>query len=303
LLLVGPGSSTGETPTSRVPESKTTSSNAPPAASPAGFGGPVTADSIATRHRELFRRGYALVTFNNNDCAEDTTLRNADGSFAFRNTRFYPAYPGYDWGILAGWAWGTSRIADYLETDSAIDKSKLIITGASRAGKAAMVAAAFDDRLMGAPVVTGGGGIGAYRFSGIGRGGKEGLGEMMNKYPNWFSPNLHEFWGQTDKLPFDAHWFLALCAPRPFIALEGDTDTVSLPNAVKQAILAAKPAYEFLGVPDRLGVNYAHHGHAFTQDDWNALLDFADKHLRGLKVDRHFDQFLPEPPSGALQSE
>ena len=31
---------------------------------------------------------------------------------------------------------------------------------ASRAGKAAMVAAAFDERLMGAPVVTGGGGIG-----------------------------------------------------------------------------------------------------------------------------------------------
>jgi (4-O-methyl)-D-glucuronate---lignin esterase len=157
-----------------------------------------------------------------------------------------------------------------------------------------MIAAAFDERLMGAPVVTGGG-IGAYRFSGIGRGGKEGLGEMMNKYPNWFSPNLHEFWGQIDKLPFDAHWFLALCAPRPFIALEGDTDTVSLPNAVKQTILAAKPAFEFLGVPDHLGVNYAKHGHAFTQDDWNAMLDFADKHLRGMKVDRRFDQFLHEP--------
>lgn len=40
------------------------------------------------------------------------------------------------------------------------------------------------------------------RFSGIGRGGKEGRGKMMNKYLDWFSPNLHEFWGQTDKLPF-----------------------------------------------------------------------------------------------------
>ena len=96
-----------------------------------------------------------------------------------------------------------------------------------------MIAAAFDERLMGAPVVTGGGGIGAFRFSGIGRGGREGLGEMMNKYPNWFSPKLRQFWTQTDKLPFDTHWFLALCAPRPFIALEGDTDGVSLPNAVK----------------------------------------------------------------------
>ena len=83
----------------------------------------------------MFRRGYALVVFNPNDCAEDTTLRNADGSWAFRTTRFYPAYPGYDWGILAGWAWGASRVADYLENDPAIDKTKLIITGASRNGK------------------------------------------------------------------------------------------------------------------------------------------------------------------------
>ena len=65
----------------------------------------------------------------------------------FRATRFFPAYPGYDWGILAGWAWGASRVADYLETDSAIDKTKLIITGALRYGKSAMVAAAFDERL------------------------------------------------------------------------------------------------------------------------------------------------------------
>lgn len=277
LLLVGPG----PTPV------------APPQPAPA------SAEEVARRHAELFRRGYALVTFNHNDCAEDTTLRNADGSWAFRNTRFYPAFPGYDWGILAGWAWGVSRIADYLGSDRAIDNAKLIVTGASRTGKSAMVAAAFDERLMGAPAITGGGGIGAYRYSGAGRGGSEGLDLMMTKYPNWFSPHLHEFRGQTDRLPFDAHWFLALGAPRPFIALEGDTDNVSLPNAVKQSILAARPAYTLLGVPDRLGVNYAHHGHAFTQDDWRALLDFGDKHLRGLTVDRTFDQFLPEPAVGS----
>jgi hypothetical protein len=275
LLLVGPG------PASAAP---------PPAAA---FGRPASAEEIAKRHSRLFHRGYALVVFDNNDCAEDTTLRNLDGSWAFRSTRFYPAYPGYDWGILAGWAWGVSRIADYLQGDRAIDRDRLIVTGASRAGKAAMVAAAFDERLMGAPVVTGGGGIGAYRFSGAGRGGSEGLDLMMTKYPNWFSPHLHEFRGQTDRLPFDAHWFLALCAPRPFIALEGETDNVSLPNAVKQSILAARPAYAFLGAADRLGVNYAKHGHAFTEEDWSAMLDFADKHLRGRTVDRTFDRFLP----------
>jgi hypothetical protein len=279
LLLVGPKPD---------PNAASTTPKAP-----AILGVPATAQAIATQNADVFRRGYALVGFNPNDCAEDTTLRELDGSWAFRKTRFYPAYPGYDWGILAGWAWGASRVADYLETDPAIDKTKLIITGASRYGKSSMIAAAFDERLSGAPVVTGGGGIGAYRFAGPRR--SETLDIMQKKYPNWFSPNLHEFWGHVEKLPFDQHWFLALAAPRPFIALEGETDTISLPEAVRQSILGAQPAYDLLGAKDRLGVNYAKHGHAFTAEDWNAMTDFFDKHLLGKKVDRTFNHFLVVP--------
>ncbi len=254
--------------------------------------GSPAAEVAARRYAELFRRGYALVMYNTGDCAEDTTLREADGSWAFRHTRFYPAYPGYDWGILAGWAWGASRIADYLETDPAIDKTKLVITGASRAGKSSMIAAAFDERLIGAPVVTGGGGVGAYRFAGPRN--SETLDIMQKKYPNWFSPNLHEFWGQREKLPFDEHWFLALCAPRPFIALEGDADVISYYEAVKQSMIAARPAYALFGAQDKLGVNYAHHAHAFTPEDWTAMMDFVDKTALGKKVERTFDRFPTE---------
>ena len=285
LLLVGPApaaAGAGAGP----------AASAAPAPGGRGPTAPATADAIAAQRAEVFKRGYALVLFNPNDCAEDTTLRNMDGSWAFRNTRFFPAYPGYDWGVLAGWAWGASRVADYLEHDASIDARKLIITGASRSGKAAVIAAAFDDRLMGAPVVTGGGGVGAYRFAGP--RGSETLDIMQKKYPNWFSPNLHPFWGQREKLPFDQHWFLALAAPRPFIALEGDTDTISLPEAVRQSIVGARPAYALLGAPDRLGVNFARHGHAFTADDWTAMLDFFDTHLGGKPVDRSFDRFPTE---------
>jgi hypothetical protein len=238
----------------------------------------LTAEAAATRYSDVLRRGYALVMFNPNDCAEDTTLRNQNGTWAFRNTRFYPAYPGYDWGVLGGWAWGASRVADYLVTDPMIDSKRLIITGASRYGKSAMVAAAFDGRFMGAPAITGGGGVGAYRFAGPRN--SETLDLMETKYPNWFSPHLRQFRGQREKLPFDQHWFLALCAPRPFIALEGDTDTISLPEAVHQSIEGARPAYQLLGAKDRIGVHYSKHGHTVTAEDWTALMDFADKHLR-----------------------
>jgi hypothetical protein len=285
LLLVGAGAGKQSTNSNRADPQKS------------GFFGGGTADEVARRHKDVFARGYALVVFNPNDCAEDTTLRNEDGSWAFRNTRFLPAYPGYDWGILAAWAWGASRIADHLETDPAIDKTRLIITGASRYGKSAMVAAAFDDRLMGAPVVTGGGGVGAYRYAGPRK--SETLDVMQKKYPNWFSPHLHEFWGQRERLPFDQHWFLALAAPRPFIALEGDTDTISLPDAVRRSILAARPVYEFLNAKDNLGVHYSHHGHAFTEEDWTALMDFFDKTSRGMKVDKTFDHFLTEAEADA----
>jgi hypothetical protein len=64
-----------------------------------------TAESVAANNPAL-AHGFAFVTFNNNDCGEDTTLREADGSWSFRTTRFYPAYPNYDWDLLRGWAWG-----------------------------------------------------------------------------------------------------------------------------------------------------------------------------------------------------
>ncbi|MEO7415322.1 MAG: alpha/beta hydrolase family protein, partial [Opitutaceae bacterium] len=124
----------------------------PGAAAPArGRGGPAgggaTAAAFASRYAQVLEHGYAVVGINTNDCAEDTTLRLPDGSFAFRSTRFFPAYPGYDWGIIGGWAWGAMRVVDYLQNDPAVDKTKLIITGVSRNGKAAMITGAFDDRI------------------------------------------------------------------------------------------------------------------------------------------------------------
>jgi len=259
----------------------------PPARPRISFIAPVTPEKAAEGFTNQLNRGYAIVTYRYTQCGED----NAN----FRSSSFYPAYPDYDWGVLLGWAWGLSRVVDYLETQPFVDTNKLIALGHSRLGKFTMVAAAFDERIsLGAPAGSGGAGTGAYRFCGPGRGGKQGIEDMTLKFPYYFVPRLKEFTGQMEKLPFDAHWFIALTAPRPWISVEGTDDQYCLPDAVRQSVLAARPVYAFLGVNvERVGVNFEPHGHGLTVADWTAALDFADQQLRGLDHHRRFD------PAGA----
>jgi hypothetical protein len=265
---------------------------AAPAIAPPQDAGGESPQAFATAHAAVLRRGYAIATYHYQDTGEDTIGRLGDGSWAFRTTRFFPAYKGYDWGLAAGWAWGLSRAVDYLVGERDIDSAKVLALGHSRLGKAVLVAGAFDERLsVVAPAGSGAGGTGAYRFNGASRGGREGLADMMRKYPNWFSPNLYQFAGDVDRLPFDQHWFIALAAPRAFVSLEGTDDQNCVTNATKQAWLGAMPAYTLLGQRARLGVHYAGHRHALADEDWMALVDFADLHLRGMRVDRRFDVF------------
>ncbi len=253
------------------------------------FNAPVEPETAALGFTNLMNRGYAIVTYRYTQCGED--------SANYLNSAYYPAYPGYDWGLLRGWAWGLSRVVDYLETQPFADTGKLIAVGHSRLGKLVMVATALDERIsMGAPAGSSGAGTGAYRFCGAGRGGNEGIEDMTRKFPYYFVPRLAEFTGQMEKLPFDAHWFIALTAPRPWISLEGTDDQNCVPNAVRQSVVAARPVYELLGVrSERVGVSYLPHGHSLTAEDWDAALDFADQQLLGINHQRNFDQLPPEP--------
>jgi (4-O-methyl)-D-glucuronate---lignin esterase len=255
------------------------------------FSMPMDPARAAMNYSNQLARGYAIVTYRYTQCGADNPN--------FRTNTFYPAYPGYDWGVLFGWAWGLSRVVDYLETQKFVDKTRIIALGHSRLGKLTMVATAFDDRIsLGAPAGSSGAGTGAYRFCGPGRGGKEGIEDMTRKFPYYFVPQLKEFTGQMYKLPFDAHWYVALTAPRPWISVEGTDDQNCVPNAVKQTVMAAKPVYVFLGVsPDRVGVSYEKHRHGLTPEDWNDAMDFADQQLRGIDHHRTFDQFPPDEVS------
>jgi len=245
-----------------------------------------TPDAGATNFAYALGRGYAVLTFNYQECGADNTN--------FARSAFFAAYPEDDWRDIASWAWGMSRCVDYLEQLPWVDKTKIIALGHSRLGKTTLVAGAFDERFaLVAPAGSGCGGTGAYRFNGKTRGGKEGLEDVNHHFPQWFIPRLGDFSGQVEKLPFDQHWLIALVAPRVFIAPDGLADAAANENALAHAWLAAKPVYELLGVPDHLGIHFRPGKHMLAPEDWRAVLDFADQQLRGLPVNQRFDQLPP----------
>jgi hypothetical protein len=272
------------------------SAPAPAAATPPPVPPSSDPEAVAATHQGLFERGYALATYHYQDAGEDTIGRTLDGRWAFRGTRVFPPYGDYDWGLLAGWAWGISRAIDFLETQPFADRTKFIAIGHSRVGKAVLVAGAFDERIaLVAPAGSGAGGTGAYRFNGARGGGREGLADMMRKYPNWFSPNLYPFAQDVDRLPFDQHWLIALAAPRAFISLEGTDDQNCVPNALRQSVAGAEPAFVLTNARNKLAVHYASHRHALADEDWEALVDFADRVLMGKPVSRVFNNYPSAP--------
>jgi hypothetical protein len=94
---------------------------------------------------QLVARGYALVTVHESDIDPD----DPDDEHALDGV-----HPHFDpgagvrtrWARIAAWSWGLSRVLDYIEQAPELDGARVLVTGHSRRGKAALLAAAFDPR-------------------------------------------------------------------------------------------------------------------------------------------------------------
>jgi len=226
-------------------------------------------------------RGYALATFYNGDVEPDRP--NAPEGIRAQ-------LPGYDWGAIAAWAWGLQRAVDYLVTDGAVDPERIAVVGHSRNGKAALLAGAFDERIaLIIPLQAGCGGTSPSR----GKVG-ESVKQINDRFPHWFNAEFKKFNEQPDRLPFDQHCLIALCAPRPVLLSNATEDTWANPAGQFEMLRAADPVYRLLGT-DGLGAQqipesgklldstlgyYIRPGkHSMTREDWKIFLDFADKHF------------------------
>ncbi len=98
-------------------------------------------DGIPTN--AIVSRGYAYVRWNFNDISPNVTLstgdlkRWADGVIAWQalgKTSGWVRRTPTSWGTLGAWAWGYSRVMDWIETRPELDARRVAILGHSRGG-------------------------------------------------------------------------------------------------------------------------------------------------------------------------
>jgi hypothetical protein len=224
-------------------------------------------------------RSIARITFSHNQV---TTYGNPQNTNPFY--RLYPDQNINNAGQYSAWAWGVSRIIDGLELTQAtlpINLSRIGVTGCSYAGKMALFAGAFDERIaLTIAQESGGGGAPAWRVSEFG-GDVEKLGATDH---NWFKEDMFQFAGlNVPKLPHDHHELMAMVAPRALL-VTGNTDFFWLSNP--SCYVSARAAHEVwkqFGIGDRFGFYIdGQHGHcAIPASQRPSIEAFVDKFLAG----------------------
>jgi (4-O-methyl)-D-glucuronate---lignin esterase len=206
--------------------------------------------------------------------------------------------PGkYTWGSISVWAWGASRIMDYVLTRDDINKDQIIISGHSRNGKTALLAGAIDERFtMVCPAGSGCAGTGAYLAFGE---GAENLASLTDRRRWWawthkeFEHYAYEERGESKfKLPFDQHFLMGLVAPRPLLRMEGDEDWWANPEGTSCAFLATEPIYEFLDASNNNQLFIRPGGHHHGHEDMMAMLSMADNKFFGVPQKRIFKDLM-----------
>ena len=235
-------------------------------------------------------RGYAVATVYAGDIDPDQP-DFTDGLHPYFLAAGQTQPGPHEWGTIAAWAWVVQRAVDYLVTAPELDAKRIAVVGHSRLGKTALLAGAFDERIsLVIPHQAGCGGTAPSRHK-VG----ENVKQINDRFPHWFCDEFTKFNDNVERLPFDQHSLVAICAPRPVLFTNAVEDSWADPEGQYNVLAAASPVYRLLGVEgladgeypppgqlvkSRLGYWLREGKHSMNRDDWKIFLDFADAWLK-----------------------
>ena len=252
----------------------------------------------------IVSRGYAYVCWNFNDLAPDVAVQSddyvrwAEGIQALTATgdqfaRGVKRDKG-DWGTIGAWAWGFSRVVDWIESRPELDSSRIAIIGHSRGGKTALWAGAQDERI--ALTISNDSGTGGARMLRQMYGKCETVKSINENFPQWFCPRFHEYADDPSALEHDADDLLKLIAPRLLYVASASEDPWAGPPGEFAAAKSASREWERRGLrglsleafPEPggedgtgcVGYHLRPGRHKLLPYDWERYLDFADRHFK-----------------------
>lgn len=237
---------------------------------------------------DVVHRGYGVIIMKLCSIYHDRHYKYG------HKTGIFTAYPvsdknrrDSDWASVSAWAYATSRIVDYIETDELFDKRKIAVAGHSRMGKTALWSGATDERI--SYVISNSSGCGGAAM----QRGKEGEQiEYITKNTDWFNKNYAKYDRYTEMLPVDQHMLLALIAPRYLYIQSSELDSWSDPTAERRSAKLASEVYALYGhkgavIPEDDNIelltpyhagNIGHHtrpgGHLMAAEDWDLFIRF-----------------------------
>ncbi|MHA8067184.1 glucuronyl esterase domain-containing protein [Aquirufa sp. ROCK2-A2] len=196
-----------------------------------------------------------------------------------------------EWSANGAWAWGLSRVVDFLTTQSVVDSKHIILHGHSRLGKAALWAGVNDQRF--SAVISNESGEGGAAIARRNYG--ENLWRITNNFPHWFFKDYKNYAYKENELPFDSNILLGLLAPRPLYVTSAVGDQWSDPMGEFLGAKWAEPIYHlyhhiglgetsFPALNTPVGQRVQYHiregKHDINEFDWTEFIRFANESIK-----------------------